>query len=148
MVTKKTKEEVEVLRAGGKILAGILDELCSMVKPGITTGDLEKLACRLMDQAGGRPAQKNFDMGNGEVFPTALITCINHEVVHAASLPPRKLESGDILSIDFVMEYPLRNNKNNIPKNWPVNPHSELGGYYTDMARTVVVGKVDLVTKK
>ncbi len=148
MVMKKSKEEIKVLRAGGKILARILDELCAVVKPDTTTGDLEKLACRLMDQAGGRPAQKNFDMGNGEVFPTALITCINEEVVHAASLPSRKLQNGDILSIDFVMEYPLHNNKNVIPEDWPVNSHSELGGYYIDMARTVVVGKVDPEIKR
>ncbi len=148
MVTKKTKEEIAVLRAGGKILASILDHLCDIVKPGTTTRELEELACRLIDEAGGRPAQKNFDMGGGSVFPTALITCINHEVVHAASLPSRELKEGDILSIDFVMEYPLHNGKKSIPKDWPVNPHSDLGGYYTDMARTITVGKVSSELKK
>lgn len=148
MVTKKTKEEIMVLRTGGKILARILDQLCETVKPGATTGGLEKLACHLMEDVGGRPAQKDFPMGEGLVFPTALITCINHEVVHAASLPSRELKSGDILSIDFVMEYPLHNGKKDISKDWPVNPYSDLGGYYTDMARTITVGKVNPEIKK
>jgi len=148
MVTKKTKEEIAVLRTGGKILASILDQLCDSVKPGTTTAELEELTCCLMDEVGGRPAQKNFAMGGGQVFPTALITCINHEVVHATSLPSRVLKSGDILSIDFVMEYPLHNGKKTISKDWPVNPHSDLGGYYTDMASTIMVGKVDPEIKK
>ena len=148
MVTIKTKEEIAVLRAGGKILINILDQLCDSVKPGTTTAELEDLVCQLMADAGGRPAQKNFAMGGDLVFPTALITCINHEVVHAASLPSRVLKSGDILSIDFVMEYPLHNGKKDIPKDWPINPHSDLGGYYTDMARTITVGKVDSETRK
>jgi len=148
MVTKKTKEEIKVLRAGGKILSNIMDQLCDIVKPGTTTGELEELACQLMDKVGGRPAQKNFDMSGGQIFPTALITCINHEVVHAASLPSRILKSGDVLSIDFVMEYPLHNGTKTIPSDWPKNPHSDLSGYYTDMARTIVVGKVDKEIKK
>ncbi len=148
MIIKKTKKEIMVLREGGKILANILDQLCKSVRPGITTGDLEKMTCDLMDQAGGRPAQKNFNMSDGSVFPTALITCINHEVVHAPSLPSRELKSGDIVSIDFVMEYPLQNSGKFIPKDWPINPYSDLGGYYTDMSRTITVGKVSQEVKK
>ncbi len=148
MVTKKTKEEIKVLRAGGKILAQIMDRLCAIVKPGIGTGELEELACRLMEEQGGRPAQKNFNMSDGRVFPTALITCINHEVVHAAALPSRILKNGDILSIDFVMEYPLHNGKKEIPKDWPINPHSKLGGYYTDMSRTIPVGNISSEVEK
>lgn len=143
MIRLKTKEEIEVLRAGGKILARIMDALCAIVRPGVTTGELEALACRLMAEAGGRPAQKDFEMGGGLVFPTALITCLNDEVVHAASLPSRTLKEGDILSIDFVMEYPLHDGKHDIPQNWPKNPRSALGGYYTDMSRTVPVGRID-----
>ncbi len=143
MIRLKTKEEIEVLRAGGKILARIMDALCAIVRPGVTTGELEALACRLMAEAGGRPAQKDFEMGGGLVFPTALITCLNEEVVHAASLPSRTLKEGDILSIDFVMEYPLHDGKHDIPQNWPKNPRSALGGYYTDMSRTVPVGRID-----
>ncbi len=148
MITKKTDKEIAVLRAGGKILADIMDNLCSLVKPGITTGDLEELACRLIAEAGGRPAQKNFDMSDGRVFPTALITCLNDEVVHAPSLPARELKNGDILTIDFVMEYPIYDVGISIPTNWPKNPHSLGGGYYTDMSRTVPVGKISKENKK
>jgi methionyl aminopeptidase len=148
MVTKKTKEEIMVLREGGKVLAQIMDELCALVRPGATTGELEALACRLMAEAGGRPAQKDFDMGDGRVFPTALITCINEEVVHAASLPSRTLKEGDIISIDFVMEYPLRRIARDWPKAWVENPRSAQGGFYTDMSRTLAVGKIASETQR
>jgi methionyl aminopeptidase len=137
MVRKKTNKEIEVLRAGGKLLAGILNEVAKLVKPGVTTEDLEKLAVKLMKEVGGRPAFKNLIMYNRKRFPTALCTSVNDEVVHAPAIPGRELKSGDIVGIDIGMEYPL-----NSKKSETYNHFSKNGGYYTDMAITLPVGEV------
>ena len=102
---------------------------------------MENEACRLIEEVGGRPAFKHIEMPNGLAFPSALCTSINDEVVHGPALPGRTLQDGDVLKIDIGMEYPL--NKQKI-----VNPYSELGGYYTDMAVTVAVGSVNADNKK
>ena len=139
MITIKTKEEIKILKEGGKILAGILDELCAAVKPGITTGVLEEMTKRLIKKAGGRPAQFGFAMPDKRLFPAALCVSINSEIVHAPAMPGRIINEGDIVSLDFVMEYPI--NKK-LRAGRIVNKHSKLGGYYTDTARTVGAGKI------
>jgi methionyl aminopeptidase len=139
----KTKEEIAVLREGGKILANILDQTVKMIKPGITTLDLEEFANSEILKAGGRPAFKNHPMGVDLYFPTALCTSINEEIVHGPAVPARELKSGDIISVDVGMEWPFQGSHARI-----VNPHSLGGGYYTDMSRTVAVGKISKEAKK
>jgi methionyl aminopeptidase len=131
----KTKEEIEIIRQGGKILARILGEVVQVIRPGVSTGELEEIACRLMEEAGGRPAFKNHQMPDGSLFPTALCASINDEVVHGAALPSRVLKEGDIIGLDVGMEYPLEGN-------FKKNKYSKKGGYYTDMAATIAVGEV------
>lgn len=139
MITIKSKPEIEILCEGGKILAGIMKKLGQMVVPGITTGDLENAARELAMQAGGRAAQLGFAMPDGKKFPSALCVSINSEIVHAASLPTRRINEGDVVSLDFVLEYPI-NEKHRAGR--ICNQHSKLGGYYTDMAITVPAGKI------
>lgn len=129
MIIIKTKKEIEIMRAGGRILARILNTLARAVKPGITTGHLEQMVLDLIKAAGGRPAFKGYkSILETKAFPTALCTSINNEVVHAPSLPSRTLKAGDIIGIDLGMEYPYGPN---------------LRGYYTDATLTVGVGKVN-----
>lgn len=130
MITIKTKEEIAVMREGGRILAGILKQLGEMVAPGVSTADLEKEANRLILGAGGRPAFKGYKAGNSRPFPTALCTSVNSEVVHGPALPGRVLVEGDIIGIDIGMQYPAK------------------GGMYTDMAITVPVGVIEERTQK
>jgi methionyl aminopeptidase len=145
MILLKTPAEIEILHEGGKKLAAILDVVAQMVKPGISTAQLEETACRLIEEAGGRPAFKNYMTYTGEPFPTALCTSINNEVVHGPAIPGRILKDGDILSIDVGMEYPVVNNtQGDIPR----NKFSPLGGYFTDMATTVGVGKISPKAQK
>lgn len=141
MITIKTKEEIEILKKGGKILAEILKKMIKEVKPGANTGDLEDMACQLIKKAGSRPAFKNYEIFSDKYFPTALCTSINNEVVHAPSLPGRVLKEGDIISLDLGMEYPTSAKEKKKTK--VRNSHSRLGGFYTDMAKTVAVGRVD-----
>lgn len=136
MIRIKTQEEIAILKEGGAHLARILDEVCSLVRPGADTAEMEELACRLMREAGGRPAFKHLLMPDGRRFPTALCTSINHEIVHAPAKPGRKLREGDCIGVDVGMEYPFNSDRK------PVNGFSAGGGYYTDMARTLGVGEV------
>lgn len=128
MIIIKTKKEIAIMREGGKILSRILKEVSGMVKPGVTTGELEEKAIKLIAKAGGRPSFKGFkSVLEAKAFPTALCTSINNEIVHAPALPERVLDSGDIIGIDVGMEYPYDSNTR---------------GYYTDMAVTIGVGKI------
>jgi methionyl aminopeptidase len=143
MVTIKTREEIKILREGGRKLASILDILISKTKPGMTTGELERIACRLISKAGGRPSFKGYkNKFDNRAYPTALCISINDEVVHAPALPSRILREGDIAGIDIGMQYPVSTIKRNAigTKN--------SSGLYTDMAATAVAGKVSPTTKK
>ncbi|MFH1522625.1 MAG: type I methionyl aminopeptidase [Patescibacteria group bacterium] len=130
MIKFKTKNEIKILSEGGKILASILEKLIKEVKPGVTTGDLEEMANKLIKEAGGRPSFKNHAMHDARIFPSAICTSINEEIVHAPSLPSRELKFGDIIGIDIGMQYPGDN------------------GCYTDIAKTIPVGEVDKQVKK
>ena len=59
-VTIKTAEELELIRQGGKRMGRILDRLCKMVKPGVTTEELDVCAERMIRDAGGEPAFKGY----------------------------------------------------------------------------------------
>lgn len=135
MIIYKTPEEIALMREGGKILAGVLKKITAIVKPGVTTGQLELLACDLIAKAGGYPSFKGYaSLSDDTPYPTALCTSINSEVVHAPSIPSRKLESGDIIGIDIGMEYPYKEGGKR--------------GMMTDMAVTVGVGKINSEAKK
>ncbi len=148
MIYYKTQEEIEVMRQGGKILATILDKICRTVKPGISTSFLENLALDLIKKNNGRPAFKNYDMGDNIYFPSALCVSINNEVVHGASLPNRVLKSGDIVGLDIGLEWPIQTKEEAQLHNRPFNSHSEGGGFYTDTCKTIPVGKISPQAKK
>ena len=114
MIPIKSKEEIEIMAEGGKILAKILKELEKKVKPGITTKELDRVAETLIFKSGGTPSFKGYDE-----FPATLCTSINEELVHAVP-SQRKLKEGDILSLDIGMKYQ---------------------GYHSDMAITLPVPK-------
>jgi methionyl aminopeptidase len=126
MIIVKTQKEIEAMREGGKILAGIMEKLGQEIAPGKSTQDLDKLAEELVFLAGGKPAFKGYgDQKNP--YPATICASINDEVVHG--IPDEKviIEKGDILKIDIGMEY---------------------GGLITDMARTYPVGKISRRAEK
>ncbi|MBI5071726.1 type I methionyl aminopeptidase [Candidatus Falkowbacteria bacterium] len=123
----KTQEEIKIMRQGGKILAMVLDELRKAVHPGVSTGELNSLAEKLITENGGTPSFKNYQPDPEDIpFPTTLCTSINDEVVHAPALPSRVLKAGDIICLDLGLKYPARP-----------------GGLFTDAAITVAVGQID-----
>lgn len=147
MIYLKNNEEIEVLRQGGEILSQIMKQLVAMVKPETRSEDLENKAIELIEAAGGRPAFKGYDMGDDIFFPTALCLSLNNEVVHGDALPGRVLKAGDIADLDLGMEWPVKEEIRS-KYNFPKNPHSAAGGYYTDMCLTVPVGKINQEARK
>jgi len=127
MIYIKTKEEIDRMREGGKILAKILKEARREVKPGITTKELDILAEKKILQAGGKPSFKGYQDAKGNIFPTALCTSVNEELVHGIPSSKRILKEGDIIGLDLGMVYK---------------------GMYTDAACTVGVGKISLKAQK
>jgi methionyl aminopeptidase len=131
VITIKTPDEIEVLRKGGQRLAQILDMVLERVKPGVKARDLDKYAEELIRKAGGRPAFKGHDD-----FPGTLCISANEAVVHGVPHKKMVLRVGDLVGIDVGMQWPARNATHSVAGG-PIKK-----GLYTDMARTVGVGKI------
>jgi len=124
----KTLEQIEGIRKSCHEMAVIFDKLIPLVKPGLDIGDLESVACKLIAEVGGRPAFKGYKTHKSAVpFPSALCVSVNNEIVHGVAIPGRILYNGDIVGVDVGME---------------------LGGYYSDMARTLPVGEISPKAQK
>lgn len=128
MIRLKTKQDIEKLRRGGHILSLVLDEVEKTIKPGISTQSLTDLADKLIKERGGRPSFKGYRAAWADgVYPAALCVSINEEVVHGIPAPNKIIKEGDVVGIDCGLEYE---------------------GLFTDMARTIMVGKVGPGLKK
>jgi len=147
MIYLKTATEIRILKAGGHRLALILKKLLKEIKPGVETAHLEDLANQLITETGGRPAFKNYPLGNNIFFPSTLCVSINNEVVHGSSLPNRVIQAGDIVDLDIGMEWPVTQELRD-KYQAPLNTHSQFGGFFTDMCATIAVGRVSREAKK
>ncbi len=98
-VTIKRPTEIATMRAAGQILAGILDVLRAELRPGITTGDLDEIAARMIKDAGAVSSFKGY--GSNPPFPGVICASVNDEVVHGIPSPRRRLVDGDVVSIDI-----------------------------------------------
>jgi methionyl aminopeptidase len=128
MIKYKNKEQIKTLAEGGKILSKILDLVEKKIKPGVTTSELNEYCEKLIEAAGGEASFKNYKAAWAEhAYPAALCVSVNDEVVHGIPDVGRKLEEGDIVGLDCGLKYK---------------------GLYTDMARTLPVGKVSQEAKK
>ena len=123
MIIIKTKEEIEILREGGRRLATILYKIKAKIAPGISTKDLDIYAEKLIREGRDEPAFLNYRPAGAEIpFPAALCVSVNDEVVHGIPRGGRILKEGDIVSIDLGLKH---------------------NGLFTDMAITVPVGVVN-----
>ena len=128
MIIIKTPEEIKIIREGGKRLATVLDKVKDMVKPGISTWELDKYAEKLIKDAGDYPAFLNYKPeGAAAPFPASLCVSVNEEVVHGIPSKNKILKEGDIVSLDLGLRHK---------------------GLYTDMALTVGVGEISNGSKK
>lgn len=118
----KTEEEIAILREGGKRLAVILDKVAQMVKPGVTTWELDQYAHKLIKEGGDTPAFLDYKPeGHMKPYPASLCTSVNNEIVHGIPRRTTILKEGDTISIDLGLKHK---------------------GLFTDHAITVPVGKI------
>ncbi len=107
MISLKTKAEIAILREGGRRLALILKELESMVRPGVSSADLEMRARELCAEHEGKPAFRNYTPKGAErPFPAALCLTVNNGVVHGIPHEhPYLINEGDIVTLDMGLTY-------------------------------------------
>jgi methionyl aminopeptidase len=120
MILLKSKDEIARMRAASGIVAEVLAEVRSRVRPGVTTAELDAVAEEMTAKRGAKPAFKGYVVG-GRTFPASICISINDEVVHGIPSKARTLQAGDIVGLDFGVVYQ---------------------GYFGDSAMTVPVGKV------
>lgn len=110
-----TPEELAALKAAGRVVAQTIRELRKLVRPGVTTGELDAVAARIFAAHGARSGpQLDYN------FPGTTCISVGDEAVHG--IPgPRRLREGELVKLDVT---------------------AELNGYYADACRTVPVGKV------
>jgi len=121
VITRKSTRELRYMRDAGRVVANVFQELEKAIRPGVTTGELNDLAEEFITRQGARPAFKGL-----YGFPAAICTSVNEQVVHG--IPGlRKLEAGDIISIDIG---------------------AEINGYFGDAAMTFPVGDIGLDARR
>ncbi len=116
MIVCRSHDELEKMRAAGRLVGEVLTELSAMVAPGVTTADLDEAAEKRIRQAGAMPAFKGY-----HGYPATICASINEEVIHGIPSGRRILNEGDVISIDVG---------------------ASLDGYYGDSAMTLPVGQV------
>ena len=95
MVTIKSQREIELMREAGKILAKVHEELGRIVKPGISTKEIDRICEEMIRSHGCIPSFLNY-----EGYPASVCISINDEVVHGIPSKHRYLNEGDIVSLD------------------------------------------------
>jgi len=117
----KTRSEIEKMRAVNRHVAEILLELRELVKPGITTRELDRYAEKAIADRGVESSFKGYDPHGLPKYPAVLCVSVNDEIVHGIPAD-RELEDEDIVSLDFGVS---------------------LDGFHGDSAVTVPVGEID-----
>ena len=115
-VTIKSEHEIELMREAGRILAIVHDELAKIVKPGISTLDIDRNCEEIIRSYDCIPSFLNY-----QGFPASVCTSINEQVVHGIPNKKNILKEGDIISLDTGVIYK---------------------GYQSDAARTHAVGEI------
>ena len=98
-VTFKTADEIEKMRVAGRLAAEVLEMIGDYVKPGVTTGELDRI-CHdyIVNQQQAIPAPLNY-----RGFPKSICTSINHVVCHGIPSDDKALKKGDIINIDVTV---------------------------------------------
>jgi methionyl aminopeptidase len=123
MITKKSPEEIEVLREAGAILATMLERLSLEAVPGASTLDINDVALELCEEYGVEPILLGYHPTFAPMpYPAAICTSVNDVVQHGIPLEDEILEAGDVINIDMSIGYE---------------------GVVVDSGITVGVGKID-----
>ena len=115
-VSIKSAREIELMRAAGKILEKVHDNLGKALRPGMSTLEIDRLGEEIIRSYGCIPSFKNY---NG--YPASVCVSVNNEVVHGIPSKMHLLREGDIVSLDIGVIYK---------------------GYHSDAARTHGIGEI------
>jgi methionyl aminopeptidase len=118
----KSAEELVLMREAGKIVAEVLAAMRDTAAPGVSTGELDAMAERIITGHGAVPAFKGYPHKGRNDFPASICASINEEIVHGIPMADRVLQTGDILSVDVGVVH---------------------DGFYGDAAVTLPIGEVD-----
>ncbi len=121
MIIIKSDREINLMREANRIVAETHELLAEVIKPGITTAEIDRIAEEYILRQSAKPAFKGY-----QGFPATVCASINEQVVHGIP-SDRKLEEGDIIGLDIG---------------------AYKNGYYGDAARTWPVGKVSASAQK
>jgi methionyl aminopeptidase len=127
-IVLKSRREIELMRTAGKLAHDTLMMMAELVRPGVSTADLDDLAERELQKYNAIGLSKNYPTYKpGEGFPASTCISINEEVVHGIPSPHRVLKDGDIVTLDIT---------------------PRMNGYCADTAITLAVGEVRPAVKK
>lgn len=101
----KTPEEIALMRQAGRIAAEVHAVLRGMVKPGITTLELDRVAEQIIRDNGAIPTFIGYPKTDSPDYPASINASINHELVHGLPSGSRFLKEGDIISLDVGVTY-------------------------------------------
>lgn len=106
MITKKTPEEIDVLKEAGSVLARILKELAKVAVPGATTLDIDDRAMQLVEEYDVVPILLGYHPGFADrPYPAAVCVSVNDCVQHGIPSEDVVLKEGDVVNIDMSIEY-------------------------------------------
>jgi len=121
MISIKNQSEIAKMRESNRIVGLLLHKLDRIIKPGISTYDIDKFADELIRSEAGKPAFKGYTIPGLPPFPAAVCSSVNSCIVHGIPSKKKILEEGDIVGIDV-----------GVYKN----------GFYGDAAKTYRVGNI------
>ena len=121
-ITIKSPREIELMREAGRLLSLVHDELAKMIRPGISTKEIDRVCEEMIRSFGCTP---NFLHYQG--YPASVCVSVNEEVVHGIPKKSRMIQEGDIVSLDMGLIYQ---------------------GYHSDAARTHAVGQISPEAQK
>lgn len=122
MILLKTDQQIDGIRKSCKLLAQLLDSLDGRIVSGMSTWDIDQICHEFIIKHGGKPAFLHY-----EGFPASACVSVNEEIIHGIPKRKRIIHDGDIVSVDLGIN---------------------LNGYFSDSARTFLVGDVKPEVKK
>ncbi len=121
-------DEIAKMRVAGKLAASVLDMIGEHVRPGVTTGELDRI-CHdyIVNKIDSIPAPLNYTNGTSPPFPKSICTSVNHVVCHGIPSDRKTLKNGDALNIDVTVIH---------------------DGYYGDTSKMFFVGKPTVLAER
>ena len=122
-ITLKTSDEIEKMRAVGALAARQLEMIEEHIKPGISTGELDRICHEFtVNEQNAIPAPLNY-----RGFPKSICTSVNHVVCHGIPSDDKILKNGDIINVDVTL---IKD------------------GYHGDTSKTFIVGKPKVLAER